>query len=294
MGVDETCGHQLVGPAVLVLAQVDRDDAAGPVRVVLRQPGLLDQTALRGQHQVLDRRVVADVQHLGDLLARLEREQVGHVLTLGVTTALGQLVRLGPVDATEVGEEQQPVVRRRDEEVVDQVVLAQLRAAHTLAAAPLRPVVVRARPLGVAAAGDGDDHLLLGDEVLDADLAVERQDRGATLVAVLGDDLRELLGHDVALALLAVEDRLVLEDLGLELGVVVEDLLTLQRGEPTQLHVEDRVGLKLVDVEHLHEADPRLVRVGRPADEGDDLVERVERLEVRRGRCGSPPRPRGA
>ena len=173
------------------------------VRVVVGQAGLLHQAALRGEHQVLGLGVVADVEHLGDLLARLERQQVGDVLALGVAAALGQLVRLGAVDAAEVGEEQQPVVRRRDEEVVDEVVLAQLRAAHALAAAPLRPVVVRPGPLGVAAAGDGDDHLLLGDEVLDADLAVERQDRRAPLVAVLRDDLGQLLGDDVALALLA-------------------------------------------------------------------------------------------
>ena len=104
---------------------------------------------------------------------------------LRVAAALGQLVRLRPVDAAEVGEEQQPVVRRRDEEVVDDVVLAQLRAAHALAAAPLRAVVVGPRALGVAAAGDRDDDLLLGDEVLDGHVTVEGQDRRAALVAVL-------------------------------------------------------------------------------------------------------------
>ena len=67
--------------------------------------------------------VVAHVEHLRDLLVGLEREQVGHVLTTRVTTGLGQLVRLGPVDPALVGEEQQPVVRRRDEEVLDDVVL---------------------------------------------------------------------------------------------------------------------------------------------------------------------------
>ena len=76
------------------------------------------------------------------------------------------------------------------------------------------------------------------------------------------------------------EDRLVLEDLRLELGVALEDLLALQRGQPAQLQVEDRVRLELVDVEQLHQAGAGLVRVGRPADERDDLVERVERLEV--------------
>jgi hypothetical protein len=61
---------------------------------------------------------------------------------------------------------------------------------------------------------------------------------------------------------------------------LVDDLLTLEGGEAAQLHREDRVGLDLVDVEQLHEALARLVDRRRAADERDDLVERVERLEV--------------
>jgi hypothetical protein len=61
---------------------------------------------------------------------------------------------------------------------------------------------------------------------------------------------------------------------------LVDDLLTLEGGEAAQLHREDRVGLDLVDTEQLHEALARLVDRRRAADERDDLVERVERLEV--------------
>ena len=48
----------------------------------------------------------------------------------------------------------------------------------------------------------------------------------------------------------------------LELGQPVDDRLPLQRGEPAQLHVEDRLRLDLVDVEELHQAVARLVDVG--------------------------------
>ena len=64
-----------------------------------------------------------------------------------------------------------------------------------------------------------------------------------------------------------------------ELVVVVDDLLALQGREPAQLHVEDRLGLQLVDLEQPHEPGARRVDGGRAADERDDLVERVERLE---------------
>ena len=71
---------------------------------------------------------------------------------------------------------------------------AQLRALDALAAAVLAAVVVAAGALDVAAAGDGDDHFLLGDEVFHVHVAVEAEhDLGAPVVAVLVDDLGELL-----------------------------------------------------------------------------------------------------
>ena len=170
------------------------------------------------------------------------------------------------------------MVGGRHEEVLDDVVAAQLRAAHALAAAALGPVVVRAGPLGVAVTGDGDDDLLLGDEVFHVHVAVERQDLRAPLVAVLGDDLGELLGDDPALPLGRGEDVVVVGDLPLELGQLVDDPLPLQRGEPAQLQVEDGERLLLVDVEQRHQARARLVGRRRVADQRDDLVERVERL----------------
>ena len=75
------------------------------------------------------------------------------MLALGVAPALGQLVALGAVDEAVVGEEQQPAVRRGDEEVVDDVVLAQRGPADALAAAVLGAVGVGAGALGVAGSG---------------------------------------------------------------------------------------------------------------------------------------------
>ena len=67
--------------------------------------------------------------------------------------------------------------------------------------------------------------------------------------------------------------------IALELGQPVDDLLALEGGQPAQLHVEDGLGLDLVDLEQLHQAGARLVDVGRAADQRDHLVERVERLD---------------
>ena len=75
----------------------------------------------------------------------------------------------------------------------DDVVLLQLRTLDALAAAPLRPVEVGLRALRVAGARDRDDHVLLGDQVLHGHVAVVGDQPGAPLVAVLLDDLGELV-----------------------------------------------------------------------------------------------------
>src|SRR6202030_1999624 len=129
------------------------------------------------------------------------REQVGHVLAAGVAAGVGQLVGLGPVDAALVGEEQDPVVGRGDEEVVHDVVGAQLRTADPLAAAPLRPVQVGLGALGVAAVGDRDRDVFLGDQVLVGHLAVAGDDLGEPVVAELVDDLGQLGADDLPLPL---------------------------------------------------------------------------------------------
>jgi len=67
----------------------------------------------------------------------LECHQVGNVLALGVPARFHQLVRLGTVDAAQVGEEQQPVVGGGDEEVFHHVVAAQLGTLDALTAALL-------------------------------------------------------------------------------------------------------------------------------------------------------------
>ncbi len=223
--VDQQGTDQLV-----LFAETDRDDAALAVGVVLGQARLLHQAVTGREHQVVGHRVVADVEHLRDVLVRLQGEEVRDVLSLRIAAGLRHLVRLRAVDTTLVREEQQPMVRRRDEEVLDDVVRPQLRALDSLAAAVLRAIVVAASALDVALARDGDDHLLFGDEVFHRDVAVEAlQHVGATVVAEALDDAGQLVADDRALAGLIGEDRLEVRDLELELGGLIKDLLRSAR-----------------------------------------------------------------
>ena len=172
VGLDQLGADQLV----VVLAEVDGDHAGLARAVVVAEAGLLDQAVAGGEHEVGSLLVVADRQHLRDVLVGLERQQAGDVAALGVALGLGQVVGLGAVDPAGRGEEQQPVVVGRRDEVLDDVVAAQARAAHALAAALLGAVLVGAGALGVAAAGDRDDELLVGDQVLHREVAVGRDD----------------------------------------------------------------------------------------------------------------------
>ena len=84
------------------------------------------------------------------------------------------------------------------------------------------------------------------------------------------------------------EDVLEVGDDQLELGQAVDDLLALESGQAAQLHVEDGVGLDLVDVEQLDQPLTGIVDLGRASDQRDHLVEGIEGLDVAALDVGEP------
>src|SRR5690606_17498255 len=119
-----------------------------------------------------------DLDDLGDALLRLEFQQIGHVLATRGAGGLRQLIGLEAVDTAEVGEEEDPVVGGADEEVTDDIILLQLSTADTLATALLGAVGIDLGALGVTGGGDGDNHILPGDEVFLGDIAGGGDDLG--------------------------------------------------------------------------------------------------------------------
>ena len=110
---------------------------------------------------------VARLHDRAHRLALAERQQVHDRAALGLARAERQLVHLQAVDLADVREEEDIVVRRGDEEVLDVVVLLQVHAHHALAAPPLLAVSRDREPLDVVRAGDRDHHVLLGDHVFE-------------------------------------------------------------------------------------------------------------------------------
>ena len=128
--------------------------------------------------------------------------EVGDRLAAAVRTDVGNLVHLQPVGAAAVREDHDVGVRRRDEEVADEVLLARPHADAALAAAPLVPVVRDRGALDVAGVADRDRHVLFGDQVLDAELAFLGEDLGAArrrrtcrgpVAQLVDDDLHQQL-----------------------------------------------------------------------------------------------------
>src|SRR4051812_6699013 len=101
------------------------------------------------------------------------------------------------------------MVRRGGEKVLDDVVLLQSCASHSLATAPLRAVKVSLRSLCITVAGDRDDKVFFSEQVFNRHVPVERDDLGSSFVAELVDDLAELFTDYRALAFRAGEDVVV-------------------------------------------------------------------------------------
>ena len=84
-------------------------------------------------------------------------------------------------------------MRRAHEEVLDVVLVLHVHPGHADAAALLLAVGGERQRLDVARVRDRDDHLLVGDQVLDVDLVLGVGDLRAPLVAVAVADLEQLL-----------------------------------------------------------------------------------------------------
>ena len=131
---------------LVALADVDRDDAVGPQRgVVLAEPRLLDHAVARRLDEVLALGEVARRDDRAHLLALAHRQQVHERAAARLALGLGQLVHLQAVDLADGRQEQDVVVRRGDQQVLDPVVVLGLRRHHADAAALLLPIGRQAR-----------------------------------------------------------------------------------------------------------------------------------------------------
>jgi hypothetical protein len=145
-------------------------------------------------------------------------------------------------------------VRRADEQVLDVVVFLEVHAGDANPATALLAVGGQRQRLDVARVRDRDDHLLVGDQILDVEVVLARGDHRAPLIAVALADLRQLLLDQREDHVLVAEQRAQLLDALAEVRVLTLDRVGLQRGQLLQAQVEDRLGLDLRQAVGVHQA----------------------------------------
>src|SRR5262249_45647439 len=275
VGLGETDGHavargdehlaaavgHLNGDHGIAVFDTHRDDAARSRIAERRQLGLLDDSLPRAHDDELVFGELLDRHHRGDLLALFHRDEIGDRLPLAARTDVGNLVDLQPVRAAAIRENHDVGVRRRDEQMADEILVACPHADAALAAAALIAIRRDRRPLDVAGVADRDRHVFLGDQIFDVDLARLPLDHlRAPIVAVGFADGFQFVDDDLHQQAVAREDRAQPLDGLQQLRELVENLLPLQAGEALQLHVEDRLRLDRREAEL---RDQPLARFGR-------------------------------
>ena len=140
-----------------------------------------------------------------------------------------------------------------DEEVADDVGFLGPHAAHADAAAPLAAVGIERDALDVVVQGEGDDDVLLGDEVFDVHLTRIKGDFCAAFVAVFVTHFDELVFDDGKHLRAVGEDALELLDQLQHLLVLLLDLFALEAGEALETQVKDGLRLFLGELEAVHE-----------------------------------------
>src|SRR5208282_6301054 len=190
-----------------------------------------------------------------------EAQQVGDRASLGGAAALGQFVGFELVNLAGAGEEHQAVVRRDALEMFDEVLFGGGRANLAAAAALLRAIKREWGALDVTAVRDGNEDILLHDQILDRELTLRFDDLGAARIGEFFFYFVELAGDQLQQFLLVGENFLVARDESDRLFVLGFNFLALERGEPAQRQIEDRLRLQLRQAELLHQAGARGLRI---------------------------------
>ena len=189
-------------------------------------------------------------------------------------------MHLQAIDLALAREEQHVLVRGGNKHLVDNVVLFEVDARHALATALLGTVGSHRDTLHIAGVGDGHDHVLVGDEVLDIQVLLNLADLGAALVAELLGNLAHLLLDDAQDLLLMRQQVLIVGDGATQAVQLFLDLVALQAGQAAQLHLEDGRGLLGRKAKTLDQAAAGLGVGLRGTDNADNLVDMVEGHQV--------------
>ena len=210
-----------------------------------------------------------------DAVVLIDLEQILDGTSLAVFRHLGDFIHLQPVAAALLGEEEHVVMVGCRIDILDEVLVARGTSLGADSSAVLGAEFAQRRALDISEVGDGDDHGIVGIEILGVEVAGEGIDLGAAFVAVFVADFGEFLFHHAVQSLFVVENLVVESDHLHQLVVFCAEFLHFQTGELAESHLDNRPGLELVEFETLGESLSCLVGGLAAADDMDHLVDIV-------------------
>ena len=128
--------------------------------------------------------------------------------------------------------------------------------------------------------GDGDDHILVGNKVLNVEMALCGSNLGTALVTKLTGNLAHLLFDHAKNLLLMGKKVLVVGNGAAQTVQLLLDLIALKTGQAAQLHLENSGGLFGRETKALDQAARGLGIGARGADDRDNLVDMVESHKI--------------
>src|SRR6185312_3585645 len=153
------------------------------------------------------------------------------------------LIHLEPVHASQVGKDQNVGMRRGNEQMLDEILVARLHARAPCASAPLLPVSGDRCALHVARVAYGNGYLLIGDQIFQADFRRFVFNQRTAFITVLLFDLFQFLDDDVAQLLFRRKNGFVFRDVFAYHAQFFRDFINGKPGKAMQLQFQDRLSL---------------------------------------------------
>ena len=230
------------------------DDTIGTGTGVLREAGLLDDTPLGTEEDIvvgteLGITQLADAEACLHLVVGLKLQHVLDGTSLVALAPLGKFVYLQPVAAALLREEHHRVVHGTDIHALDEVAIARAAALSSYSTTALGTELSQRGALDVAQMTQGNYHLVIGIEILGIELLGTGHDDAEAGSVKLLLDLNELILHDLAAQFIVGKDFVVVLDFLQQLVVFVAQVLLAQTRELSQAHINDGLGLKFIQVE---------------------------------------------
>ena len=226
------------GPCQRVALVQGNADQAGLADIgILFQRSALNQALLgdHGDEAALVVLILGVAEHIGDLFALGQLEQVHDVGALAGAAALGDGVTLEAEHPAPVGNEQDVIVGGADEHLLHDVLFLAGHAGNAAAAALLGLISGLELALDITGLGQGVNALFLGNEVFDVHFAVDGLDLSAALVTEALLHIQQLVLDDLQHAGVVGEDVLPIADLRLQGAQFFLDLEDLQTSQTAQL-----------------------------------------------------------